>query len=79
MLLQAYEYLQKYPQITQLNEFMEYNEQDITIPIFQKYLEKIKIRQNNNFYKKTASFCNTKHTINSEDNKKIYLHNKQAT
>ena len=71
MHLQAYEYSQKYPQFTRLNEFMEYNEQDITIPFFQKYLEEIKVRQNNNFNKKQATFCNTKHTIKSEGNKKI--------
>ena len=45
MLLQAYEYLQQYPEIQKLNEFMEYNEKDITLPIFKEELAEIKSRQ----------------------------------
>lgn len=47
MLLQAYEYLQQYPEIQELNEFMEYNEKDITLPIFKEELAEIKSLQYN--------------------------------
>lgn len=45
MLLQAYEYLQAYPDITRLNEFMACNEQNVTMPLFQTDLAEIKYRQ----------------------------------
>lgn len=51
MLLQAYEYLQKYPQLVRLNEFMEYNEQDVTLSVFQKDLKEIKARQSGKKHK----------------------------
>ncbi len=51
MLLQAYEYLQKSPQLVRLNEFMEYNEQDVTLPVFQEELKEIKARQSGKKHK----------------------------
>lgn len=51
MLLQAYEYLQKSPQLIRLNEFMEYNEQDVTLPVFQEELKEIKARQSGKKHK----------------------------
>lgn len=54
LLLQAYEYLQQHPEIQQLNEFMEYNENDITLPIFKKELDEIKSRQYNDKVSKNS-------------------------
>lgn len=45
MLLQAYEYIKKYPEMSKLSEFMEYNEKNITLPVFLPELKEIKSRQ----------------------------------
>ena len=45
MILQAYEYLKMYPELTRLNEFIEHNEQDVSLPVFQDELQEIKLRQ----------------------------------
>lgn len=45
MILQAYEYITMYSKLPRLGEFMEYNHQDITMPIFLSELEEIKARQ----------------------------------
>ena len=52
MLLQAYEYLQQYPELTRLNEFMEHNEQEITLPFFKQDLMELKERQNKKLHTK---------------------------
>ncbi len=48
MILQAYEYMQAYPKLPRLNEFMLYNEKDIDLPIFIPEIKEIKARQNKN-------------------------------
>ncbi len=45
MILQAYEYLIAYPELTKLNDFLLYNEQYVDLPIFQKDMQEIKKRQ----------------------------------
>ncbi|MDO4161789.1 MAG: HD domain-containing protein [Pseudomonadota bacterium] len=45
MILQAYEYMQEYPELTRLDEFMAYNEKDVTLPVFASALKEIKSRQ----------------------------------
>jgi putative hydrolase of HD superfamily len=45
MLLQAYEYIMLYGEDKQLNEFMEFNEKDVTLSIFINDLAEIKRRQ----------------------------------
>lgn len=44
MLLQAYEYHTTYPDLTRLNEFMQFNEKDIDLPLFLNDVEEIKHR-----------------------------------
>ncbi len=48
MILQAYEYKIQYPDISRLDEFMEYNGQNISLPIFKKELAEIQSRQLDN-------------------------------
>ena len=45
MLLQAYEYSLAYPNLARLNEFMEYNEKDVDLPLFLSDIQEIKSRQ----------------------------------
>ena len=45
MLLQAYEYSVAYPNLTGLNEFMQFNEKDIDLPLFSGDIKEIKSRQ----------------------------------
>ena len=45
MLLQAYEYQVAYPDLTRLNEFMQFNEKDIDLPLFLGDIKEIKLRQ----------------------------------
>ncbi|MBE6448909.1 MAG: HD domain-containing protein [Alphaproteobacteria bacterium] len=45
MLLQAYEYSLACPDLSRLGEFMQYDEQDVNLPIFKDDLQEIKARQ----------------------------------
>ncbi len=51
MLLQAYEYLENNPELTDLNKFMEFNEKDVNLAICSDDLIEIKSRQ---YQKKTT-------------------------
>ncbi len=45
MILQAYEYLKMYPELTKLHDFLRFNEHAVNLPIFASDIQEIKNRQ----------------------------------